>query len=277
MAAIKLPFAVVPISTGTITAGNERTSNPASHLFEHKAPGLTWRSNGSGSLTLSGDFGRESPIDFLSIMAASAQATTKIRLRLGDSAAQAASASPAYDSGTIDFISPFDGNTDNFIVEAQGDAYALFHSHLELPTEQVRRYWRIDITGHTGDFEAAHLVLGKKITPARFYDQDFEQGLKDLGALEISRFGVVNEQAGLIFRTLKLKFGWISEDEYESMFRPLVEALGTRGVAFWCLDPAPTLYRQARTYFGWLTEPPFATGAPKPRTYSQDYSILSMF
>ena len=48
-----------------------------------------------------------------------------------------------YDSGEVPFINPS-------ITREDG----LYHSHIELPKKVSQRWWRIDISGHTGDFEA---------------------------------------------------------------------------------------------------------------------------
>lgn len=261
----QLPFAVIPLSLGTLACGNERASNPALHLGEFKAMGMTWRSTGNGNLWVRGDMGAAQAIDFVSILSANALPGTTIRIRLGDTQASVDGAG-SYDSGALPFVSPAITRDDG-----------LYHSHIELPSAQTRRWWRIDIGGHTGDFEAAKLIIGKKVTPSRYYSAGFEFGVEDLGEISLNRWGVPDEAAGLIFRSFRFKLGWIPEDEYETLWRRLTEKLGTRGVALWCFDPTPNAYRQSRTYFGWLRDAPYATGGvAKPGTYEHEFSIRSM-
>jgi hypothetical protein len=258
-----LPFAVVPVPLGTITTGNETAAKPAIHLGEFKHIGMTWRSSDGTNLWVRGNLGSAQPIDFMSLVGASANSGTTIRLRLGDTQA-AVDGTASYDSGAVTLINPLIARDDG-----------LYGSHLELPSLQTRQWWRIDIS-HGAAFEAAALILGKRITPSTFYDPSFEYGVEDRGSIEISRYGVPEESAGIIMRALKFKLGWLSETDFETKFRPLDEKLGRRGIAFWCFDPAANSYRQARTYLGWLKDPPYATGGVNNTRYSKDYSILSV-
>jgi len=266
--AIALPFCVVPTPLGTVTTGNELAEKPAAHLGEFKASGLAWGSSGNSNLWVRGNFGSAKPINFVSVMAANAQSGTSIRVRLGDTQAEV-DGTADYDSGLLPFISPPITRDDG-----------LYHSHLELPSLQTEQWWRIDIGSHSGDFEASMLIMGQKLTPANFYEPGWERGVEDLGDLEISPYGVASEQPGLIFRTLSMRFGWMSEADYETMFRPLIEALGKRGVAYWCFDPASSTYRQAKSYLGWLRNALVAThsrNTPSGVRYQQQFDLLSMF
>ncbi|WP_417615274.1 hypothetical protein [Parasphingorhabdus sp.] len=263
---IELPFAVVPLVLGTVATGNEvAATNPATHLGQFRYIGATWKSSGASNVWVRGDFGSAKAIDFISMIGANALPGTKIRIRLGDSQVAVDGASASYDSGAIDFISPS-------ITRADG----LYHSHLELPSVQTRRWWRIDITSHTGDFEVSKLIMGQKIKPTRFYNKDFEFGIQDTGQVDINRDGVIHEIPGKILRTLQFTLGWMTTDEYETKFRPLTEAMGVRGMTFWCFDPQANAYRQSKTYFGVFKVAPFASGGIKPGNYSQEFQILSV-
>ena len=264
MAVIQKPFFVIPLPLGTITTGNEKASNPALHLGILAQIGMTWRSTGNGSLYVRGDMGSAKAIEFVSMLSANALSGTTIRVRLGDTQA-AVDGTASYDSGAQPFISPSISREDG-----------LYHSHLELPSTQTRRWWRIDIAGHTGDFEASAVVMGKKITPSRFYDKGWGFGVDDLGDIDINRFGVVSEEMGVIFREVEFKLSWVTEAEYETQFRPMIEKLGKRGLVYCCFDPEPSAYRQSRTYFGWFKDPPFTQSALKPRYFSKEYKIRSM-
>lgn len=262
---MQLPFAVAPHSLGTVTTGNETTSRPAIHLGEFKSRGMVWKSNGNTNLWVRGNFGSAKPVDFFSVLSANAQSGTTIRLRLGDTQAEV-DGTADYDSGAQTFISPARTREDG-----------LYHSHFELPSVQTKQWWRIDISGHTGDFQASSLVMGQKLTPATYYNPDFEFGLEDQGSLEWTRYGVASEEDGVLMRKLKLTFSWLSQSDYETKFRPLTEKVGKRGMVYFCFDPDPTVYRQSKTYFGVLTDPPFATGAaPKQTNYEMSFELLSL-
>jgi hypothetical protein len=260
---IQLPFGVVPLDLGTITTGNARANRPAAHLGYFKHIGLVWQSTGASNLWVRGDFGAAMPVDFAAMISATALPGTTIRLRLDS--APIDTGAVLYDSGALPFIDPT-------ITRVDG----LYHSHLELEDVVTARYWRIDIGGHTGDFTATTMVLGERMQPANFYDKDYKFDTADLGTFDVTRWGVPDEAAGLIFRSLALKFSWISDADYETKFRPLAERLGKRGVLYWCHDPEPSTARQAKTYLGWFKTLPYATGAVQAGRYESDFQILSM-
>lgn len=263
MPTIRKPLFVIPLDLGSMVAGNAASGYPVFNLNRHNAIGLTWKTAGASNVWARGDLGATKAIDFCAMIAANALPGTDIRLRLGTTQAEVDGTAP-YDSTALDFISPA-------ITREDG----LYHSHLELPSTVNARWWRIDVTGHTGDFQAADLVLGKRIEPSRFYDYGFEYGVRDLGGMEFTRNGVIDEDPGVILRTIAMTLAWQTEAEFEASFRPMVERLGTRGIVYLCFDPDPTAYRQARTFMGVFSKAPFARGVRKPRTFSQDFDLLS--
>lgn len=242
----QLPFFVVPTALGTITAGNELTSNPASHLNEFDAVGMTWETSNNTNVFVRGNFGASREVNFCGMLAANAIAATTLRLRLG-ATQTAVDGTAAYDSGALPFINPS-------ITRPDG----LYHSHLEIGTLQSQPWWRIDIGSHTGFFEAAMLVLGKKLTPGNFYSDGFGFGVDDLAKAEVNRFGLIERQAGIKLRTISFTLGWMLESEFEATWRPFFEAVGSSTPIFLCFDPTANTYRQARTYFGLLNEIPFS-------------------
>lgn len=246
-----------------MATGNATTGFPVTNLNRFKAIGLTWKSTGNLNLWARGQFTASQSINFCAIVAANAQAGTTYRLRLGTTQAQVDGTAP-YDSGTLTFISPS-------ITRSDG----LYHSHLEIPSVQTATWWRIDIAGHTGDFQASMLVLGQKVQPSKFYNLDFEYGVKDLGNLEWGRYGVLDEDPGLIARTVAFTLAWNTEAEFETSFRPMMEQLGKRGIVYLVFDPEATVYRQAKTFMGVFDKPPAARGVRKPKTYSQDFALTS--
>lgn len=261
---VRKPIFVVPLDLGTVAAGNALAGYPAGNLNRHRAIGLTWQSDGNANLWVRGQFGAAQTIDFCAMIAANAQPGTMIRLRLGSTQAEVDGAAP-YDSGPLPFINPA-------ITRKDG----LYHSHLELPAAQTALWWRIDITGHTGNFQAADIVLGQKIEPGRFYNYDFEYGIADLGSMDFGRFGVVDDQPGMVLRTIDFTLGWQTEAEWEDKFRPMLEVLGLRAFVYLCFDPTPHAYRQSKTYFGVMAKASYAKGSRKPATFSQDFSIKSV-
>jgi hypothetical protein len=260
---MQLPFAVIPYAFTVYTASNERANRPASHLGEFKSKGMVWQSNGNLNLVVDVDLGSAKPINFLAILGANALAGTVWSVVISNNSNFS---SPLYSSGGLPFINPS-------ITREDGT----YHSHLEPPATYTGRYVRVSLGGHTGDFQAAFLVIGQKLTPASYYSPDFEFGLDDKGSIDWTRYGVAEEESGVIMRKLGLTFSWLSQSDYETKFRPMTEKLGKRGMVYFCFDPEPTVYRQAKTYFGVLTDPPFATGAaPKQTNYEMKMELLSL-
>lgn len=262
---IRKPFFVMPIDLGKVVASAADLGYPVFNLNRHKAIGLTWKGIASGGLWARGSLPVAASIDFCAIVSANAQPGTTYRLRIGATQAEVDGDGATYDSGYLPFISPAISREDG-----------LYHSHLEIPSVQTGTFWRIDIGGHVGDFQAASLVLGQKIEPSRFYNYEWEYGVKDLGDISFTRWGVMDEDPGLVWRTVSFTLGWQTEAEFEDHFRPMAEKVGRRGIVFLAFDPEPSAYRQARTYMGVFDKAPFAKGIRKPRTFTQDYVIVSM-
>lgn len=266
--AIQLPFAVIPHDLGTIDGvGNEKSSRPASHAGEFKNPGMVWESSGASNVWVRGNFGAVKDIDFFGLIGTNASASTTMWLRLGDNATEVNGTAP-YDSGATLINNPT-------VVDPDG----IYHGHFELPSIVSRQWWRIDVGSHSGDFRNMAIVMGQKRQFADFYNGGggFEFGNEDMGEIEIGRYGVVSEAEGLMMRTLKMEFGWMSESDRYSKFAPLAKNMGLRNVALWCFDPEPNAYRQSKTYFGWLKElPTFRPTTWKQDRFTSTFEILSM-
>jgi hypothetical protein len=284
MASISKPFFVLPTALEAITSNVAYAGFPATNLGRFKSVGLTWKADATGGLWAQGQFASVEQIDFAALVGSNAQLGTQWRLRLGYSVGEVGSIGAPYDSGNIPLVPVFaddvgvnaislDFLTRNYLIETPP---APFHSHLELPALQNASWWRIDITGHVGDFQCSSLVLGKKVEPSHFYNLDFEYSVRDLGSLDFTRWGVWDEEEGRIFRGVAFTLAWNSEAEYEAGFRPLIEKSGKRGVVYSVFDPSPSPYRLKRTYMGVLEKSPVAKGTRKQRTFSIDFELVSM-
>ncbi|WP_374139376.1 hypothetical protein [Sphingomonas sp.] len=259
------PFAVLPLALGTVATGNAAAATPATHLGEFNYRGMVWKSSGNSNLWVRGDFGTAKAIDFVSMMGANALAGTQIRVRLGDSQAEVDGSVEGYDSGTVNFIAPAVTRQDG-----------IYHSHLELPSTQTRRWWRIDISGHTGDFSASMLVMGLKVRPSRYYETNWTISNRDLGSLQFGRNGVPGITTGAKLRALNYKLAWLTEAEAETMIAPLDDLTGRTTPMYLCFDPETTVYRQRRTFFGWNEEQP-SLGKIGFNRFERTYQILSLF
>lgn len=258
------PFFVIPTDLGTITTGNERSSRPAAHLGEFAYAGMVWQSIGETNLWVKCDLGTASPIDFVAVLAANAIPATTIRIRLGDTEAEVDGVAD-YDSGALPFIDPAITRDDG-----------LYHSHHEMPALQTKRWLRIDIEGHVGDFQASMLVVGKRITPATYYESQWQRETRDLGSVTFSRNGVPAITDGAKLRGMNFSLAWLTESEMEETFSPIDELTGKTSPLYLCFDPAATVYRQRRTFFGYNEEQPSFTKQGYNR-FERAFQFLSMF
>lgn len=206
--------------------------------------------------------GAAQTISMASLVSANALPGTMIRLRLGTSQAEVDGAAP-YDSGNVAFIYP--------AASRESGLYHWFKQFSDISAS----WWRIDITGHTGDFEVADLILGKAIQSSRFYDRGFEVGTNDLGAIDYSRWGVALETDGIILRTRTFKLSWVSEAEFEASFRKIM-LQAKRGPVWMLFDPQSVATRQEQFLFGRFAQAPFAFNTRKPGTFAMEFQILSM-
>lgn len=258
------PLFVVPLPLGTVTSGNEVAGKPASHLGRHKAIGLKWQSSGATNVWARGDMGTAQDIDFCAVLSANALPATTFRLRLGDDQTEV-DGTADYDSGAQTFISPS-------ITRKDG----LYNSFWELPATQTKRWWRLDIGSHTGDFSGSMLILGKKVQPTKFYDFDFEFGIDDTGKVAVGAQRVWDETPGVILRTVDMALNWLTETEFEQDFRPMIEAVGTTQPVYLCFGPENSEYRQNRTYYGIFSKAPYARGKRIPRKFGGEFQFLSI-
>jgi hypothetical protein len=243
------PFAVLPLALSNIATGNEKANRPATHLAQPH-PGMRWESTGDTNLWVRGQFSATQAVNFVSLMAANALPGTTIRVRLGTTQAEVDGTAP-YDSGALALIAP-----------ARTEIGGRYHSHLELPSVVNASWWRIDISGHTGDFSAAYLVFGEKREPSNFYNRDRELGFENLGTIEIARSGVIAATPGVRLRTFLFRLQWMSESEFFDKWAGLIEpdATGSLPIHYWCMDPEATVYRQRKSYLGYMARDPFMRG-----------------
>lgn len=258
------PFFVEPLPFTVISTNNELAANPAAHLAEFQYAGMVWRTSSitGGNATVTLDLGSLQDVDFVSVMAANALPGTTIRVDMDNTNTTLGGGSPTYTSGVLPFISP----------AVSGRPY--YHSHLEIGSVQTRRYAQIIIAGHTGAFEAAFIVLGRRVRPQRFYETEWEAGPDDQGAFAVNRNGVPSIADGSVLDAVAFELGWITEAEYETAFRPMLKRLGRRNPVFVSFDPAPTSYRQARTFFGTMRD----LGRPRKagfNRFAKRFEILS--
>lgn len=256
---MRKPFAVLPVLVIGMESGNARANRPAEHLSFLDYPSMVWQSDGNGSLFVRGRFTQGEVIDFVSLMLTNAQVTTTLRVRLGDTQSEVDGSAP-YDSGAI------------LIRDGQNDV--LNDSFLELDNAVTCSWVRLDIAGHNGDFQAANLVMGRRLIPDDYHDRDFEFGVRDLGEVDESATGIVSEQPGAVKRWMQLRFSYMEQATFRSDFGPMIEKVASRGLVYWCMDADND--RQANTYLGRFSQPPFARGTALDGRYGIEFRVESL-
>lgn len=258
-----LPFFVKPLPFTVSNQGNQLTSNPVLNLSDFHYAGATWKSSGASNLFFSGDLGAATAVDFAGMLSATALAGTNFMFAMNSSAMNGIGTGAAYTSGTVPFIAP------------ALTTRSLYHSHLEIGTPQTYRHFDFYVSSHTGDFEAAFLVVGKKIAPTRYYDNDYERGFEDLSRFDLGRNGVPDIAYGSVLPSIRFTLSWLTESEHEDYIDPLLKACGTTEPLLLCFDPAATTSRQGRTFFGRLA----ASKRGQRRhfnVWSRDFEIFSL-
>ena len=233
-----LPFFVKPIPFTAVNVGTELSSNPGQNLSDFHYAGATWKTSSATPLYISGDFGSAQTVDFVGMLAANAGAADVTQFWMNTTQMNGIGTGAAYTDGAYYFISP------------ALTTRTLYNSHRELSTPQTYRHFDFYISSHTGYFEAAFLVVGKKIAPARYYDNDYERGFEDLSRFDLGRNGVPDIAYGSVLPSIKFSLSWLTEDEHENYIDPLLKACGTTEPLYVCFDPESTANRQGRTFFG---------------------------
>lgn len=257
-----IPFAVRPLALPSIATGNGIAANPVTNLGIFDLVNATWKSAGNSNLWVRVDFGSPQTFDFVGLLATNAQSGTTMRVRVGDSQAEV-DGTADYDSGTAQLWASSGLGTKEF-----------YHGYRDF-TALTKQWLRIDIAGHTGDFEAGLLVVGKKVQPSRYYETAYERAVNDLGSVDFAANGTPYKVEGKILRTIGFQFNWITEAEMEAAFRPLDEATGATKEVLWVFDPDAGPYRHDRIYYGYQRD----GGAIRKRAYNlfqKEFSVLSL-
>lgn len=125
---------------------------------------------------------------------------------------------------------------------------ALWSGDTSISARYVRLTFYAGATGYA--MRASRIVAGKRIQLERNFSFGAEFGVKDLGAIEFSRRGVLLRNRGAKLRTTSLTFSSVRRDEVEQLTAPLLQRIGNTECVALVTDPAPHPQRQNRCYFG---------------------------
>lgn len=236
-----LPFFLEPLPFTVASASAGPANRPASHLAEFKYAGMVWQSNAASEHIVTIDFGAAVTFDHVCLLNTNAQADTRMWIGCGTSAAQASGGSPAFSTAPALLIDP-----------AQ-TGRSFWHGYRTF-APQTFRYLALRTDSHSGVFEASILAVGRRISPASYYESEWEAGPEDLGNFALSRNGVADQASGSVLRRLGFTLARLTEAEHDLTIQPLLQRLGRSGSVLCCFDPEETVYRQGRTYFGTMAD-----------------------
>lgn len=236
------PFFVEPLPFTVVSASSGPANRPASHLAEFSFVGMVWQSNAATEHYLELDFGKPVTIDQVSLLNTNAQLGTRWYIAMGTSTVQASSGS-----------APFTTFPAEPVINPPSSGRDYYHGLLTF-TPQTYRYMTIRVIDHSGTFEASMLVAGKRVTPQKYYEPEWESGPEDLGNLAFGRNGIPDISTGVVLRRIGFTLAWMTEQEHELTFSPMLRRLGRRNPVLLCFDPSLSLYRQDRTYFGTMPD-----------------------
>ncbi len=239
----------------SIARADQLQGCPASNLANDYR-GVIWRAPPGNTASLVVDLGDDRPVDVVMLfgLAGNVPATASV-IMAGATSVQG----PGFDgqsvrdggSGPGSFsvetgVAPFAGSDPT----SPGNGVLFWRKPSDWPANI--RYLSLYATGltATGYLIASRLVIGQAIVLERNFSFGAEFGVKDLGAVEFSRRGVLLRNRGAKLRTMSLTFSSLRRDEVEQLTAPLLQRIGNTDCVALVTDPAPHAQRQSRCYFG---------------------------
>lgn len=199
----------------------------------------------SGNLEL--DLGADTAVDSAVLLGMTgAQQAWQLRVRAATAAQGNSFPGGSYDSGNFTLLAGTNA-------PASGRGVGLwFPSLASVPP--LSRYLRFTVSSiATAPFTLARLVIGTRIVLDRNFQFGRAHGVRDLGAADFSRRGVLLAKRGKKLRSLGLTFASIHKDEVENMIDPLLAAIGGSDPIAIVTDTDADANRQRRIWYGPLS------------------------
>jgi hypothetical protein len=257
------PIFVVPLDFTVTThlSASPVAGYPHSNVAEMMHIGKEWRTPGTSAF-FGADFGSTKTFDFFAALNTNAQVGTNQQFRV--TTAPAPGGGVAYTTGTV----PFRGLS-------EPSAFGKYHTLRSIPQISAN-FFDYTVTGHSGEFQMSHFIIGKKVEFEKFYNQERAKGFRGFTAPDISRGGVPSIERSEIQRALQFTFGTMLAEDFNRKYEPLIVALRHHRPIYLCFQPEDHVFRDSNTYFGWLKVPDFAPiGATHPDLHSVDMEITS--
>lgn len=186
-----------------------------------------------------------SAVDLIALIGHNASAAGEARVRAADAEALLTSA-PSYDSGALRLRS-------NIVAPAYADVGSLARNHfiLKLAVQQIRRYWRIDMTDTSISYlDVGRLYLSKVFQPSTNMDYGIKEGFIDPSTIQRTVSGRVipNERTKYRYTELTLSFG--SEAEMFGSAFDIEQARGSTRDVLLVIDNDNKPLLQKRSIYG---------------------------
>lgn len=134
------------------------------------------------------------------------------------------------------------------VLPVSGKGVSMLTLSAPVTARYVQLIWYAASAGQS--LRISRIVLGRRFQPAIGFEYGAQFGVRDLGALDVSRRGVLMRSRGKKLRTVSLNFPALTKQEAEGTAQRLMDQVGNTECIGLCTDPTPDPERQNRCYFG---------------------------
>lgn len=230
------PLPIASVASSSVSKGD------ASYVANDFS-GVVWASSSATSTALLIDFGGDVAIDTLALFGVVAPANAQMTVQVATSdQGNGFGAGSYYDSPSQAVFA----GTNRL---SSGTGVALWSAPSD--GRPAARYLRIVFAlSPAGVIQISRAAAGVRMVLGRNFVFGAAMGVRDLGALDFSRRGVLLRSRGKKLRTMSVTFSNTYKDEVEAAVQPLVEQVGNTEPVVLITDPTADAMRERRCFFG---------------------------
>ena len=224
-----------------------------------------WRSRPDNNVHRFGFHISPEPLDTIALLASNAPENARVRVRAGQTLAEAQGVAPAFTFGWTPFrASP------------ALPARPAYHCLLRLPAPQQYPYWWIEIEAEvTGRlFELQHAIVGLNRVSKR-HALDKSESPIDLGTLTRPRTGIPSRALGFRMRRVEFDIAALNEAQFEVAFGDLGWRVGSTEPVLVVPNTKPGPYLHDRILYGALGQGSRSTNTRGP-LYNKSFIVDSI-
>lgn len=251
---------VVPEPIINLAATIQQAGYPASNLLNDD-PTASWRQPSAGAPVLTFETSG-TPIDTIALLGTLTAPGATWRIRGGATAAEAASESAPYDSGTVTF------HTNSGL-----GGKRFYHGLHRLPAPVTHRFWNITLSVFNLML-AKHLVVGLARKSVN-YSRGAGSAAADLGKMARTRFGTPDRTRGWRSRSVDFELSWLTEAEFETKWSDLWHRVGTTDPVLAVPNSKQNVYLNDRIAFGNISS--MRSENVRSSRYIQSIEIASLY